>query len=190
MAAFQNFRSAFNGFNREDVVQYIEYTNNKHASQLNQLKTELQAAQAELKEVAEASARQEELAAQLEEVLAAKAAAEAELEALRQELDSLRNTAPAAAAADPTADELAAYRRAERAERVAVERVTQMYQQANGALAEAALRAEDVSNQVTELTDRISGDVAQLKSVLTQGQAAMKSVSSSLYTIRPLSMDE
>ena len=28
MAAFQNFRSALNGFNREDVVHYIEYTNN------------------------------------------------------------------------------------------------------------------------------------------------------------------
>ena len=33
MAAPQNFRSAFNGFNREDVVHYLEYLNSKHQNQ-------------------------------------------------------------------------------------------------------------------------------------------------------------
>ena len=42
MAAFQNFRSAFNGFNREDVVHYIEFLNSKHAADLNQLNAELE----------------------------------------------------------------------------------------------------------------------------------------------------
>ena len=37
MATPQSFRSAFNGFNREDVVHYLEYLNAKHASQLDQL---------------------------------------------------------------------------------------------------------------------------------------------------------
>ena len=36
MAASQNFRSAFNGFNREDVVHYLEYLNTKHTNQVNQ----------------------------------------------------------------------------------------------------------------------------------------------------------
>ena len=40
MSAPQNFRSAFNGFNREDVVHYIEFLNSKHAAELNQLRTE------------------------------------------------------------------------------------------------------------------------------------------------------
>ena len=40
MAAAQNFRSAFNGFNREDVVHYLEYLNTKHSNQLNQLNAE------------------------------------------------------------------------------------------------------------------------------------------------------
>ena len=40
MAEFQKFRSSLGGFNREDVVHYIEYINNKHAAQLNQLKNE------------------------------------------------------------------------------------------------------------------------------------------------------
>ena len=41
MAVPQNFRSALHGFNREDVVQYLEYINNKHQTQLNQLNEEL-----------------------------------------------------------------------------------------------------------------------------------------------------
>ena len=40
MAASQNFRSAFNGFNREDVVHYLEYLNTKHTNQVNQLTAE------------------------------------------------------------------------------------------------------------------------------------------------------
>ena len=40
MPAPQNFRSAFNGFNREDVVRYLEYINAKHAAQVSQLTSE------------------------------------------------------------------------------------------------------------------------------------------------------
>ena len=42
MAAPQNFRSAFNGFNREDVVHYLEYINAKHTQLVNQLTSENQ----------------------------------------------------------------------------------------------------------------------------------------------------
>ena len=41
MAELQTFRSAFNGFNREDVVRYIEYLNTRHNDQLAQLNNEL-----------------------------------------------------------------------------------------------------------------------------------------------------
>ena len=41
MAVQQNFRTALNGFNREDVVRYIEYLNTKHSAEVNQLKSEL-----------------------------------------------------------------------------------------------------------------------------------------------------
>ena len=40
MAQPQNFRSAFNGFNREDVVHYLEYLNARHQNQINQLTAE------------------------------------------------------------------------------------------------------------------------------------------------------
>ena len=39
------FRSAIGGFNRSEVVQYIEYLNKQHASQVAQLNSQLQAAQ-------------------------------------------------------------------------------------------------------------------------------------------------
>lgn len=42
MAEQQNFRTAFNGFNREDVVQYIEEINTKHAAQISQLNSDMQ----------------------------------------------------------------------------------------------------------------------------------------------------
>ena len=41
MAAFQNFRSAVGGFNREDVVHYIEFLNSKHNAAVNQLRADL-----------------------------------------------------------------------------------------------------------------------------------------------------
>ena len=38
----RNFRSALNGFNREDVVRYIEYMNAQHVAQVNELNVELE----------------------------------------------------------------------------------------------------------------------------------------------------
>lgn len=48
MAEKQKFRTAINGFHREDVVKYIDYLNSRHESQLAQLRTDLQRAQEEL----------------------------------------------------------------------------------------------------------------------------------------------
>lgn len=48
MAENHSFRSAFHGFNREDVVRYIEYLNLKHNNLVNQLKSENQALKDEL----------------------------------------------------------------------------------------------------------------------------------------------
>ena len=48
MSLPQNFRNAVYGFNREDVVRYIEYLTNKNKNQVNQLSEENQRLQAEL----------------------------------------------------------------------------------------------------------------------------------------------
>ena len=48
MAELQNFRTAFNGFHRDDVVRYIEQLNAKHAAEVNQLNSDLQYLQEKL----------------------------------------------------------------------------------------------------------------------------------------------
>ena len=41
MAEHQNFRITFNGFNRDDVVKYIEQLNARHNAEVNRLKSDL-----------------------------------------------------------------------------------------------------------------------------------------------------
>ena len=64
MAQTHSFRSAFHGFNREDVVHYIEYVNNKHNDLVNQLNSEKQALLEELNAL-RAQAPQEDLSEKL-----------------------------------------------------------------------------------------------------------------------------
>lgn len=204
MAAFQNFRTAFHGFNREDVVHYLEYIGNKHTSQLNQLKTELQVQGEELAALREQAAQypalQEELTAlreekaRLEQALAdAPQAPVEDVDALHAELASLRTQlteARANAAASRELSELETYRRAERAERLAAERVSLLYDRANGALAEATLLTDETASQMGEAADRLSVQLAELQTTLLQGKAKMKDASAAMYAIRPIQNDE
>ena len=176
MAAVQNFRGAFHGFNREDVVRYIEYINNKHNSQVNQLTTEIQILQAELTQLRGTP----DLRTELDEANARCVAMEQELNALRTAVESRPQTD----------NELEAYRRAERAERVANERVTQLYQQANGALADATIRVDETTAKITELADTIGAQLAEMQSVLSTSKKAMKDAAAAMYAVRPISTQE
>lgn len=176
MAANQNFRSALNGFNREDVVQYIEYMNNKHASRVNQLTTEIQTLSAELSQLRE----RPDLSAELAESQAKCAALEQEIAALRMQAESRPQTE----------NELEAYRRAERAERIANERVSQLYQQANGALADATVRVDETAIRVSELADKVSVQLAEMQAVLSNGKNALKDAAASMFAVRPISSKE
>lgn len=163
MAGIQNFRSALGGFNRQDVVQYIEYINNQHNSQIEQLNTQLRNAE-------EALARAQGMSdTALQEQLAAAQARCAELEA---------QLATAPAAPERTGDELEAYRRAERAERMARERAAQIYAQANAVLADATVKVESVSDGMNAVAQQISAQLEQSRQQLQEAVAAM-------YAIRP-----
>ena len=168
MAGFQNFRSAFNGFRREDVVHYIEYMNNKHNAEVEQLKTQLQNAQ-------EALAKADSTA--LEAKLAAAEAQCAELEAKCAELEAQAVSGIPAVAALPD-DELEIYRRAERAERLARDRASQIYAQANAALADATVKVEAISDTMNDLCNQFDAKMADGKKQLQEAVA-------SLYAIRP-----
>lgn len=105
MPAAQRFRSALGGFNRNDVVQYIEYLTNHYQSQIQQLTNQL--------ENAKAAPSDSELQAQLDAALARCADLEKKL----------------AATGSETA-ELEAYRRAEKTERLANDRARQICERA------------------------------------------------------------
>ncbi len=151
MAASHTFRTAMRGFNREDVVRYIEYMNNQHNAQLEQLRAQ-QADPA--------------LQARLEAAEARCAQLEAQLAAAGEK--------PAA-----TSDELEAYRRAERTEREARERAQTVCTQAQALLDEATLKAEAAQEQfntVCQQLEQYQTSAAETRQALQETVDALKTL--------------
>lgn len=207
MSAPQNFRSAFNGFNREDVVKYLEYINSRHHAQVNQLtgendylRQQLEAAQAapgaqeELQRLQELCAGQQ---AELEELRAVRTAMEARCSGMERELEEAQEAQRRAEEAQRKAEEvqstvrcgveqeLEAYRRAERMEREARERSEQIYRQTNSVLADATVQLEDSAGGIFELADQVMGQLEQLRSAVERSKQALKNASDTMYAIRP-----
>lgn len=208
MAAQQNFRTAFNGFHREDVVHYIEYLNSRHTAEINQLKSELEflrskdktenadsqvspAAIQELEEALDAlRIEKEALEGQLAEAAAGETAAKAQAESLAEERDQLRAHLADALKNQESVksrmeEELQAYRRAERAERLAKERVEQMYNQANGIIANATVKVDSAAAQIGLLSDNVMEQLAQLRQAVSGSNDALKEAATSMYALRP-----
>ena len=187
MANQMNFRTALNGFNREDVVHYIQFLNSKHAADLNQLNAELlylrnkQAEQPAPKTdeiVEQQAARIRELfdrCTALEQELEAAKAANVQLAAQIQQ-DSGRNRLE---------EELEAYRRAERTERYARERADNLYRQANGALADATVKVDEAAQQFSQMTDNVVAQLSDLQNAIAGSKQALRDAAATLYTIRP-----
>lgn len=212
MAEILNFRSAFNGFHREDVVHYIEYLNAKHTTEVNQLNAELEqlriqnAVPADVAELQQQLAAAQEINDQLqaqiaeleercgimgqqeveaEEVTDAPAAnLEERCQELERQLEEARSST-AAASQYHFAQELEAYRRAERAEREAKERAELVYRQANGALADATVKVDEAFFQIGELADKVSEQLSQLQQAVTVSRQALSDATASLYHIAP-----
>lgn len=194
MAAPQNFRTAFNGFHKEDVVRYLEYINSKHAAQVNQLTTEADFLRSKLDalqtfpspevDVAEAIAaleqERDELRAQLE-------ALQARYDALEQELTTRAGEEDASQAVPQYGpqDELEAYRRAERTERLAKERADQLYRQTNGVLADAAAKVDTAAAEIGGMADRVMAQLEQLQSAVTNSKQALQDAAATMYTLHP-----
>ncbi len=172
MAANHSFRSALNGFNREDVVHYIEYLNAKHTAQVNQLEAQLE----ELRKTLEATAQ-----APVVEPVPEETPAEVEI----VETPAQEPVAAPAPQEDLVSRELAAYRRAERAERAAKERADQIYRQAAGTLAQATAQVDDAAVRVQQLVDRVNGQIADLQAAVELSKSALLDAATTMYSIRP-----
>ena len=197
MSAPQNFRSAFNGFNRDDVVKYLEYINSRHHAQVNQLTGENEYLRQQLESAQAAPGAQEELQrlqelcasqqAELEELRAVRTAMEARCSGMEKELEEAQRKAEEAQSTTQcgVAQELEAYRRAERMERQARERSEQIYRQTNSVLADATVQLEDATGGIFQLADQVMGQLEQLRSAVERSKQALKNASDTMYAIRP-----
>ncbi len=173
MSGIQNFRTAFRGFNRQDVVNYIEFMNNQHNAQVDQLNNQLQTLMAR----GDGSVQ-----AQLE-------AAQARIRELEEQLAQQGSAVPAQGASF-TEQELEAYRRAERTERVARERAQQVYDQANAVLADATVKAETASAHIGEIADQVAAQLKEYQDSVLQTKQTFQEAVATLYAIAPEETEE
>ena len=201
MAAPMNFRTAFNGFNREDVVHFVEYLNARHTAEINQLKAELDLLRSRADAVRNDDQSQEldrlrqenehlnhevaMLNSRLEAAYAQQTTSDPELQAQLDQLQQKYDALKAETESSGSARELEAYRRAERTERIARERAELVYHQVNGVLADASCKVDAAASQLGELTDRVSAQLAQLQQAVAGNRQALADASATLYSIRP-----
>ena len=223
MTAPMNFRSAINGFKREDVVSYIEYLTARHTAELNQLRSEIEylksrksaapvaagsdqvdALNDRIHELLERCAQLEDqqlaVGIEAEEKLLAAEKRCAELEAQLQQVQEASRTQ-----ASHAHQELEAYRRAERVERMAQERASLVEKiatenadrtrklaadhaesvctQVNAVLAEASLTVDSAANDVAALSDAVMAQLSLLQTALAQSKSAMRTASDKMYAV-------
>ena len=188
--AQQTFRSAFNGFNREDVVSYIEYLNAQHAAEINQLHSELNF----LRNKASEEAPAEPAANEADELIEQQAARIRELfdrcKEQEQQIAKLNADLEQAAQQQNTdkshvEEELEAYRRAEHTERMARERAEQMYRQANAVFADATVKVDDAAALISQMSDKVSAQLEELQSAVSGSKQALRDATATMYAIRP-----
>lgn len=186
-ATLPAFRSALHGFNRTDVVQFIQSQTAAHEKSLRLLREEI--------------ARLEDaLKAANEELDACKAAAEAAAAEPAPEEAPAEPEAPAAAPQPATLDapmappvtvikaaapdfdemELAAYRRAELTERMARERAASSAERMRTIFAQADEKLSVTSQDLKTLLDAFQSDFAQMQQLLETAQGIVDESSSSL----------
>ena len=191
-----NFRSSLHGFNRQDVASYLEYLNNRHAAQVNQLNTDLEALRRQAAAPAEdpqrtaLEARCRELEQQLsiarkerDEALAQKEAVEQKLEAAQRDREEalLRSSGEKLDANR----ELEAYRRAERTERVARERAEQVYSETGTVLTQASNRIEAALRQMTGISQQVTGQLDTLQTAIASSRLALQDAAQTIDKLKP-----
>ena len=202
--AHETFRSAFNGFNRDDVVQYIEELNARHAAEVNQLNADLQYLQEKLDALESACPDREapmmgepvnvdsglvnKLETKLAEAEAAARTAKSQLEDQKAENLRLQVLLDAALARQNEANntvELDTYRRAERVERDARNRAREVSDKANAALSDATNKVDETAIQISELTEAAMQQLRQLQLAISGSKQILRDTATVLYSIRP-----
>ena len=187
MASAQNFRSALNGFNREDVVHYIEYLNSKHNAAINQLKSENQVLVDELASLREQSASGADLESECAHLREENQQLLQQIEAFTAQLAQQSEQPSSLSGCND--GELEAYRRAEQAERSARERAHQIYCQATAALADATAQVDEAAEHFKTLSLHINAQLLDLQSTVERSKNALLGAAATMYTISPTQSD-
>ena len=180
----QSFRSAFNGFNRQDVVHYLEYINTKHQTQVNELTAEADDLRRQLEDLQAKTTQVAELEAQLSAMTEERDALRAQVEQM-QAAEPVQEPRPEMDGGSQVADELDSYRRAQQVERSARERAELVYHQANGVLNEAIAKVDAATAEITAKTDEAMSQLTQLQMAVSTSKQALQDAVSLMNTIRP-----
>lgn len=192
----EGFRTQLKGFHREDVINFIQQQTQEHERRVRTMQEEIARLQGELNDArteaerahgaqeAEAETTQEELAQASErcaELEAENAAAREEIARLTKRCEALEEAKQPEPAAEekPAAEEpenykemeLAAYRRAELAERMAKERAAASDEQMKRILALTDERLMHTSQDFQTLLETFTKDFEQLRQVIRSAQA-------------------
>lgn len=184
MDAPQSFRSAFNGFNRQDVVHYLEYINTKHQTQVNELTAEADDLRRQLEDLQAKTTQVAELEAQLAAMTEERDALHTQLEQIKA-AEVVQEPRPEMDGGSQVADELDSYRRAQQVERSARERAELVYHQANGVLNEAIAKVDTATAEITAKTDEAMSQLTQLQMAVSTSKQALQDAASLMNTIRP-----
>lgn len=163
MAETIRFRTALGGFNRQDVANYIETSSKKHREELSQLKDELTCAQAEKK-------------AALEQVKTLTA----QLEALQEGKEPV--SAPAIE--DPEALELAAYRRAEAAERTANQRIRRQIDRLMEVMNDASSEHAGSSEELKAVMQSVMAGVEEMQELFTRVNGSFQKTETAMAELK------
>ncbi|MDY3781047.1 MAG: hypothetical protein SOZ90_02540 [Candidatus Faecousia sp.] len=198
-----NFRSALNGFNRQDVANYLEYLNNRHNTEITQLNTDLEALRQQQQKpqidpqklalearcmdlqekLAQAERERDSARQERDEALAREQAAKRQLEDAQRARDEA--VIQASGAKLDTNQELEAYRRAERAERVARERAELVYSETGAVLTQASTRVESALRQMNGISQQVTSHLDTLQTAISASRMALQDAADTIQRLKP-----
>ena len=178
MSLDRNFRAALNGFNRSDVVNYIEESSISHEKALRQLRDENAKLRADL----------ERLQSELDTIKLPEPELP-ESEACDPIEDMPADTSPQPEPV-PTEQELAAYRRAEATERNAKRRATKLYQQVNEIVTTASKQFEESGDDVKALMSDLNICLRRLNDTFAELRLNFDDTASAFAALETLELED
>lgn len=186
----QKFRFSINGFNRSDVVRYLEYMNSKHTAKVNQLSMDNEMLRQELaslkSEVREDGS--EELQTRLDSVTAERDALAERVRALEEEIaraaakQEIVVCEQAVPAVGPS-QELEAYRRAESMEREAREHARRIRLHMQQVISDVCSKVDAAAADCDSVASQASMRLGSLIDSVSEGRRLLQNAADELRSM-------